>query len=186
MSETRKAILLLKKAVAEELGPLVSFVWHRYGGASFSREDAEDAVQVAFEKALEKADSILFKDFRHLKRWLYKVARNEGADILRANIRRPEIPATVAFPTGEIPHVPLGYEASSPCTADRACRCAKQVLGEHRPAERELLRRRRKGLTIEEMATELGENPNTVASRFYRARKRATRLLRERCKICIF
>lgn len=118
-----------------------------------NRADAEDCFQNTFVKLLTKAPS--FRDEKHLRHWLIKVAVNECYSLLR-KCR---------------PHLSLDDARDMPdlCTDDE--RDISWALMKVRPDYREILYLHYcERYKVQEIAAILGRNPNTVKVMLKRGR----------------
>ncbi len=122
-----------------------------------SRQDAEDAVQTAALRGLERLSS--FDQTRPFKGWWFAILRNCCIDMMRRS-RRDR-------------HSELGVDIAAPCDAgvpdwDRLDRSIEAISEGHR----EILRLRYfANLSYAEIAEALSIPPGTVMSRLHLARK---------------
>ena len=142
---------------AQTLEPLLP----QAGGYALSllrnRPDAEDAVQTAALRGLERLSS--FDEGRPFKGWWFAILRNCCADMLRRSRRVRLTELTTEIPTSSIDEVP-DWDS-----LDRAI----EALAEH---HREIVRLRYFGeLSYREIAEALSIPPGTVMSRLHLARK---------------
>lgn len=120
-----------------------------------NRADAEDAVQETFIKYLNKSPA--FRDERHKKAWLLRVAINTARDIMRSNRRRNEAP----------------LDENTPDEKDSLSACEIWAAVAQLPPKYRIVVEMyyREGLSIEEIAAALGKGRSTVGDRLTRARK---------------
>lgn len=122
-----------------------------------STQDAEDAVQAAAMRGLERLGS--YDASRSFKAWWMTILRNCCMDILRARTARP----TAAEPVETLParmEGPTSWEELS------------EALARLAPVHEEILRLRYFGeMSYRELAQALGIPEGTVMSRLHHARK---------------
>ena len=125
------------------------------------REDADDLVQVAIEKALTRADQ--WTPGTRLDSWMFRIMQNAWIDELRARERRGQ----TFLPEAAGEHV---GDATSPAEPMQALLLRKAVAGlseEHRAVVGLVMV---EGFSYEEAAETLGLPVGTVTSRIGRAR----------------
>jgi RNA polymerase sigma-70 factor, ECF subfamily len=135
-----------------------------------SREDAEDVVQVAFDKAFESLTSL--RDPGQFGSWLFTIARNEAYGRLRS-VKSHE---TISLDTDV-------WETVTPfdlCVADET-RNAVGVAMEMLKVEYKevLLLRHFEALSYAEIAGITGDSISAVESRLFKARKALAGLLKQ-------
>lgn len=126
--------------------------------------DAEDAVQDAFLRYLEKRPA--FRDGDHEKAWLLKVTANGCKSRLRQRKRRPQVELLDIYPA-----------------PDEECReLTEAVLALPARQRAAVHLHYYEGYTTEEIAAILGLRPGTVRSHLSRARETLRQFLTENGK----
>ena len=136
-------------------------------------QDAEDVTQEAFLKAYRSLSD--FRGDSRFSSWLCRIVSNLCLDRLRSRARRPESSLTVVDEEGEEAQLELPDESFSPesllerkLTRESVQRGLESLSPELRQI---LLLREIRGLSYEEIGTELALEAGTVKSRIFRARK---------------
>jgi len=139
---------------------------------TFHREDADDLVQVAIERAL--ARSAQWQAGTRLDSWLFRIVKNAWVDEVRSRIRRDRVFA----PEEEGEHV--GDEFAEAHQQRMAIRKAMSLLSEdHRMVIGLVLV---DGLPYKEAAQVLGIPMGTLTSRLARAREALQGLLSDQAR----
>lgn len=134
------------------------------------REDADDLVQVALERALTRREQ--WEAGTRLDSWMFKIMNNAWIDEVRARQRRTALFA----PEEEGEHV--GTSTADSVVNELAVRAAMQALSDdHRAAVGLVLV---EGLSYREAADVLGVPVGTVTSRLARAREQLQNALAPR------
>ncbi len=149
-----------------------SFLTHRVGNPS----DAEEILQAAFVKSVEKADSI--RDGETVVAWFYRLLRNAVIDYYRhrdAEHRALERLDAMSS-EGEI----------SEADVERAvCQCVNDLLPTLKDGYSTLLRRLDlEGASISEVAMETGMTANNTRVKLHRARRALRKQLKLSCGSC--
>lgn len=157
-------------ALLEHRRRFVAFVRKRVR----NRDDADEILQAAFAKALERAPTI--RDDERLVAWFYRVLRNAVVDHWRSRAAHDRAAATLAHET---------EPAITPDDAAEMCRCFEALL----PALPADYARILKRVDLEEtrpvdVAAEEGITPNLAMVRLHRARKALRQRLQESCRTC--
>ncbi len=125
-------------------------------------DEAEDALQSAFERALRRGGTLRLED--RLIPWFARLLHNVAVDQKRK--QSSERRAVEFWSRGEAPAVSSSYRAEP-----QACRCVLGVLEDLRPAYREVLRMVEiDGRTPAEAAATLGTTANNLRVRLHRSR----------------
>ncbi|MGV3524622.1 MAG: RNA polymerase sigma factor [Candidatus Sericytochromatia bacterium] len=135
--------------------------------------DAEDLVQQALLKALEKQQGL--RQPERLKPWFDSILRRTVADWWRGEGRR----RTQALePADEA-------QLQAPETADETgCACSLSLLQQLSAQDAELIRQSDlEARPVHEVAAELGLTPNNASVRLYRARRRLRTALARSCGV---
>lgn len=127
--------------------------------------EAEDAVQEAFLRCLEKKPQ--FNDGDHARAWLLKVTANRCKSVLRARKRRPAVELLDVYPARE--------EGQSEVARAVLALPANQRAAVHLHYY--------EGYSTEEIAKILGQRPGTVRSHLFRAREALRRYLSEEADV---
>lgn len=143
---------------------------------SASRADAEDLLQDAFARALQKGGAL--RSDESAVAWFYRLLRNALVDRRRAEAARDR---ALAGRAGE-EATTEGEEAE---LLAEACRCVADLVPTLRPEYAELLRRvDLGGEAVHAAARALGITPNHAGVRLHRARKALLREVQRSCRTC--
>jgi len=134
------------------------------------REDADDLVQVAIEKALTRTDQ--WTPGTRLDSWMFRIMQNAWIDELRARERRGQ----TFLPEEEGDNVGDDARSGAPLDAILVRKAVAQLSDEHRTVVGLVLV---EGLSYQEAAETLGVPVGTVTSRLARAREALQQLLGE-------
>jgi len=156
----------LRQAIAQLLPRL-----RRFGRTlAHSREDADDLVQVAIEKALTRTDQ--WTPGTRLDSWMFRIMQNAWIDEVRARERRGQ----TFLPEEDGEHVGDGTATGSQLDAILVRKAVAKLNEEHRAVVGLVLV---EGLSYQEAAETLGVPVGTVTSRLARAREALQELLGE-------
>ena len=140
----------------------------RFASRIVGHNDAEDVVQSALLKAHQCVDS--FQGKSKLQTWVYTIVRNCALDHLRRQKLRPEhsIPETLELTYAQ-------DEAQSRLLSEHrtVVRCLEQLTPHHREAVLAVAAHD----TYPEAAAALGIKPQTLKSRFLRAKRRLEQIV---------
>ncbi len=140
-----------------------------------SREAAEDILQNAFVKSLEKGDTI--REGESALAWFYRVLRNAVADHYRRRGAEARALGRRRAP-----------EAAPPTDAEMeatACGCFKDLVGTLKPEYADILRRvDLEGSRVDEVARAEKITPNNAMVRLHRARRALHARLVQTCGTC--
>ena len=152
----------------------LAFLERRVG----SRETAEDLLQDAFVRALERASTI--RDDESVVAWFYRVLRNALVDHYRRGASETRALAAVARDADqEEPAAADGLEAV-------ICRCVVDLLGTLKPEYRTAIRRvDLEGVSVADYARESGITANNASVRLHRAHEALRRQLVRCCQTCV-
>jgi RNA polymerase sigma-70 factor, ECF subfamily len=139
-------------------------------------EEAEDVLQGAFAKAVERAGDV--RDDERIVAWFYRVLRNALADHFRSR-------ASSARTTQALGREPSPPPAPLPDEASEICRCFEALLPALPADQARILRR----VDLEDarpvdVADEEGISANLAMVRLHRARRALRVLLQETCRTC--
>ena len=153
--------------LANELAALLPRMRRFARSITFHREDADDLVQVAMERALGRSEQ--YTEGTRLDSWLFRIIRNAWIDEVRSRMRRDQVFA----PEEEGEHV--GDDAAEAQQQRMAVQKAMSLLSEeHRMVIGLVLV---DGLPYKEAAEVLGIPMGTLTSRLARARDALQKLL---------
>jgi RNA polymerase sigma factor (sigma-70 family) len=148
---SRSSVSAVHDAVASRRAHLVGFIRHRAG----DRVDAEEVVQLAIQRALERADQV--RDPSRAEAWLGRVVRTVLLDELR---KKPER----LLPADELELSAINEERLD-------CWCVLVQADHLKPAYAVILRRVViDGVPVSRVALELGLTTNNAMVRLHRAR----------------
>jgi RNA polymerase sigma factor (sigma-70 family) len=153
--------------LANELAALLPRMRRFARSITFHREDADDLVQVAMERALGRSEQ--YTEGTRLDSWLFRIIRNAWIDEVRSRVRRDAVFA----PEEEGEHV--GHDSADIHTQRMAVQKAMSLLSEeHRMVVGLVLV---DGLPYKEAAAVLEIPMGTLTSRLARAREALQKLL---------
>lgn len=142
-----------------------------------SRQDAEDILQSAFLRGLEKGDGL--RDPESAVAWFYRVLRNALTDYYRSKAAggRAHDEAAGREPQAEDPRDEALW--------NEACRCVAALLPAL-PADQAALLQRVEidGLAVAEAAKEAGITANNASVKLHRARQRLLEEVQRSCRTC--
>jgi RNA polymerase sigma-70 factor (ECF subfamily) len=141
-----------------------------------SAEDAEEILQAAFVKAVEKQDSVRSEE--SAVAWFYRLLRNALVDYYRRNDAARRAVETIANALPEA----LASEHELERTV---CQCVADLVGTLKPEYAQLLRRvDLDGASVPEAAAALQITPNNAGVRLHRARAALKTRLEQSCGTC--
>jgi RNA polymerase sigma factor (sigma-70 family) len=153
--------------LANELAALLPRMRRFARSITYHREDADDLVQVAMERALGRSEQ--YTEGTRLDSWLFRIIRNAWIDEVRSRMRRDQVFA----PEEDGEHV--GDDAAEAQQQRMAVQKAMSLLSEeHRMVIGLVLV---DGLPYKEAAEVLGIPMGTLTSRLARARDALQKLL---------
>jgi len=140
-----------------------------------SREAAEDILQEAFARGIEKAGTI--RDEESVLAWFYRTLRNAVIDHYRRDdARRRNLEGFAAE---------LASSAVSEETAAAVCRCVLALAETLKPEYAEAIRRIDvEGSAVKDFAVEAGLTPSNAGVRVFRARDALRRQVARSCGTC--
>jgi len=150
----------------------LAFLEERLG----SRADAEDLLQMAMLRLVEKGKSLRAED--RILRWFYRVLRNLLVDGYRRRAARARMMARVERLEAE-------GRAEDEALYDEVCACVRDVLGTLRREYAGILRRAEiDEQPLADIARELRITRNNASVRLHRARRALLEGLRATCGAC--
>ncbi|MGB8332050.1 MAG: sigma-70 family RNA polymerase sigma factor [Polyangiales bacterium] len=140
-----------------------------------SREQAEDILQQAFVRALERGHTL--RDGESAAAWFYRLLRNALVDhYRRAGAERRALEAVART---------LDSQTEDGELMQTICQCVGGLVGTLKPSYAEILRRvDLEGVSIAQVARELGTSANNAGVRIHRAREALFRQLVVSCGTC--
>lgn len=139
------------------------------------RDVAEDILQSAFARGLEKLDSL--RDGEAVVPWFYRVLRNAIVDHHRRTQTGDRAIAELAREV-EAEEIPQAMRSE-------VCRCVMRLADTLKPEYAEALRRvELDGVAVKAFADEKGITPNNAAVRVSRAREALRRQVAVSCGTC--
>ena len=140
-----------------------------------SRGDAEDVLQSAFAKALEKEGDL--RTGETAVAWFYRLLRNALVDRYRSEASHgPTLEPNAKGSIAETEDAELRGEV---------CRCVMDLLPTLKVEYAELLRRvELEGEPVKDVAKAVGITPNNAGVRLHRARKALLREVQRSCRTC--
>ncbi|NIQ39259.1 MAG: sigma-70 family RNA polymerase sigma factor [Proteobacteria bacterium] len=150
----------------------LSFLTRRVGNPS----DAEEILQAAFVKGVEKSDSI--RDGETVVAWFYRLLRNAVIDYYRHRDAERRALERVAGMGTETESVKADFESA-------VCQCVNDLLPTLKNDYAVLLRRvDLEGVSIPEVAKEAGITENNTRVKLHRARTTLRKQLEISCGSC--
>lgn len=160
--ESHTAASAVRVAVGARRGQLLAMV-RRRGGSSI---EAEEVLQAALLRALERAEQV--RDPAHAEAWVGRVVRN----VLIDELRKHHAPV---LPTDDIALEPIEQDGFD-------CRCVLVQAEQLKPEYSTILRRVVvDGVSVTQVASELGLTPNNAMVRLHRARTALKQRLASHC-----
>jgi RNA polymerase sigma-70 factor (ECF subfamily) len=151
---------------------LLAFLEERLG----SRADAEDLLQTAMVRLVEKGRSLRAED--RVLSWFYRVLRNLVVDWHRRRAARARMMARVE-------RLEAGGRGRDEALYAEVCACVRDVLGTLRREYEEILRRAEiEEQPLADIARELRITRNNASVRSHRARRALLEGLRATCGAC--
>jgi len=143
-----------------------------------SRAAAEDILQAAFVKGLERGGTI--RDDESAVAWFYRLLRNAVIDHYRRESSQGRAVESFANEMRD-----ADAEVPSPDMKDAVCQCVNRVLDDLKPEYRDAL----KFVDVEEhslgeLATEKGISQNNATVRVHRAREALRKQVKLTCGVC--
>jgi RNA polymerase sigma-70 factor (ECF subfamily) len=170
-AELSLSVPILEKLVAHHRH-FLGFLEHRLG----SRAEAEDVLQEAFVKGVERAGTV--RDGETVVAWFYRLLRNAVVDHHRrrgAAGRAMDVFARELESAGEPPVE----------VRQTVCACVRSLADTLKVEYADALRRIDvDGMSVQAYAAEIGIEPNNAAVRVHRAREALRRRVRTSCGTC--
>lgn len=171
-ARARPASVRAVGALVENHRRFLAFLERRVG----SRESAEEILQDAFVRGLERAGEI--RDEERAVAWFYRLLRRAVADHFRERAAEARGIGALARELADAHELP-------PELAAELCHCFEALLPALRPAYAEILRRvDLGGLRPVEFAAEAGIPANRAMVRLHRARRALRERLALACRTC--
>ena len=171
MAATPPAVL---EALVGNHRRFLAFVEKRVG----SRDVAEDIVQDAFVRGLERAGQL--RDDESAVAWFYRVLRNALADHWRRSGAEQRMHERVASESDQV-EPPVDAELMQ-----TACACVLELLPTLKPEYSEALRRVDvDGVAVKDFAVASGITPGNASVRLHRAREALRKSVVRCCGTCV-
>jgi len=166
----------LSAAVVETLAKnhreFLGFLERRVG----SRAEAEDILQQAFVKGLERAESV--RDDESVVAWFYRLLRNAVVDHHRRGGAAGRTLDAFARELGDA--VEPAVEV-----AENVCACVRSLSDTLKPEYGDALRRVDvEGMSVQSYAASIGIEPNNASVRLHRAREALRKSVQTSCGTC--
>jgi RNA polymerase sigma factor (sigma-70 family) len=150
----------------------LAFIEKRVG----DRTLAEDILQDAFVKSLEKQDDI--RDDTSSVAWFYRLLRNSIIDQYRRRATRSKALETLAMELKDAVEPP-------PELRGAICGCVSEVAATLKPEYADAIHRVDvEGVPVQTFASEAGITPNNAAVRVFRAREALRKQVKATCRTC--
>jgi RNA polymerase sigma-70 factor (ECF subfamily) len=163
----------LEQVLVDNHRKFLAFLERRVG----SREVAEDILQEAFVRGIERGDSI--RDQESATAWFYRMLRNALVDHYRK--RGAEARALQGLAAGADAVEPSPDEG----LMETACDCVRSLVGTLKDEYADAIRRvDLGGAAVKDYAAEAGITPNNAAVRVHRAREALRRQVVRVCGTC--
>ncbi|HEY6080910.1 MAG TPA: sigma-70 family RNA polymerase sigma factor [Polyangiaceae bacterium] len=173
-SETESALSTAHvRVLVENHARFLAFLEARVG----SRALAEEILQAAFVKGIEKQDSL--RDGESAVAWFYRLLRNALIDhYRRQGAQQRGVERYVA-------ENPEGETELETALEGAVCACINDLIPTLKSEYAEVLRRvELEGSPLADVARELGVTPNNAAVRLHRARTALRKRLEQTCGTC--
>ncbi len=163
----------LTRVLLENHSRFLAFLERRVG----SRDEAEDILQDAFVRSLERAPPM--EDTSSAITWFYRVLRNALTDHYRRQDSRGRATDRLAAETGSSTEADTELEAV-------VCACVMGLLETLKPEYGTALRRvELEGASVRSFAEEAGITPGNAGVRLHRAREALRKQLVRCCGVCL-
>jgi RNA polymerase sigma factor (sigma-70 family) len=150
----------------------LAFIQRRVG----SRELAEDILQDAFVKSIEKAEDL--RDETSSVAWFYRMLRNAVID----HYRRTSVRGKALESFGRELE---GAVEPPPEIRDEICACVSRLAASLKPEYADAIQRLEiEGVSMQQYATAAGISPNNAAVRAFRAREALRKQVKTSCGTC--
>lgn len=162
----------VKQALVDNHREFLRFLERRLG----RRDVAEDVLQEAFARGLEKLESL--RDGESAVPWFYRALRNATIDYYRRAKAADRALAQFAteIETSEEPNEAI---------VDEVCRCVARLADTLKPEYAQALRRiELDGVSVSAFAAEAGISNNNASVRVFRAREALRRQVAVSCGTC--
>jgi len=162
--------------VVEQLGAnhraFLAFVERRVG----SRALAEDILQDAFVRGVERADQV--RDEESIRAWFYRLLRNAVIDHQRRHGASDRMLDAFAKELESA-------ESPPPDVVDVVCKCVAELATTLKPEHREALERIEiDGVAVKDYGAEIGITANNAGVRVFRARQALREQVKRACGTC--
>ena len=159
------------EALVDNHRQFLSFLERRVG----SREEAEDILQEAFVRSIERGDTV--RDAESATAWFYRLLRNAIVDHHRRRGAEERALTAVAAESSE------AYVDEE--VMEEACRCVAALVDTLKPEYAEAIKRvDLEGLPVKTLAEGLGISASNAGVRLFRAREALRKRVVESCGTC--
>jgi len=150
----------------------LAFVERRVG----SRALAEDILQDAFVRGVERADQV--RDEESIRAWFYRLLRNAVIDHQRRHGASDRMLDAFAKELESA-------ESPPPDVVDVVCKCVAELATTLKPEHREALERIEiDGVAVKDYGAEIGITANNAGVRVFRARQALREQVKRACGTC--
>lgn len=162
------------QALVDNHRRFLAFLERRVG----SREAAEDILQDAFVRGLDRRDTV--RNPEDIVAWFYRLLRNALVDHYR---RRGAEQRALAYAAGIADEAEPGPDES---LRDEVCACISSLVNTLKPEYAEAIQRvDLDGVTVGEFGRQVGITANNAAVRLHRAHEALRRQLTLSCGTCV-
>ncbi len=171
IGEVESAVDVVATALREHAGDLRAFVCARVPA-----DEAEDVLQVAAMRAVERADTL--SDPARVRAWLYRLHRNVIVDSVRRRERQRRLLEDAAR------EADVAQPAVTAAEQGELCKCSVSLAQQLKPVYSSVLALVDTGnATVSEAARVLGISANNAAVRLHRARAALRDAMRQHCGV---
>ncbi len=151
----------------------LSFLESRVG----SRDDAEEILQDAFVRSVQKGDEI--RNSENTVAWFYRLLRNAVVDYYRRRSAGNRLLETFARQLSD------SDERADPTTQKVVCECVHELVAVLKPEHADLITQvDLQGADVGTVAESLGITPGNVRVRLHRARAALRQEVERTCRTC--
>ena len=141
-----------------------------------SKAAAEDILQAAFVRSLEKGDAV--RDQESVVAWFYRILRNAITDYYRRRGAEERV-------SGELIAHLRDHQEPDELFKGEICQCVKTLLGNVKPEYRDAIQTiDLEDGSLADLATQAGITANNAAVRVHRAREALRKQVMTACGIC--
>lgn len=142
-----------------------------------SRDDAEEILQDAFVRSVQKGDEI--RDSEHAVAWFYRLLRNAVVDHYRRRSAGNRLLETFSRQLSD------PRERADPTMERVVCECVKELVAVLKPEHTDLITQvDLQGADVGTVAESMGITPGNVRVRLHRARAALRQEVERTCRTC--